>query len=333
MKKFGSRLKEAHFAGDARAAILPGKAAQGNRQISPSGGRSSGFRRVALAGLASTRFMASLPKVVMPLLAMTTLGATTHLAQADGTKVGSWNVPFDDGWYTFGWTSGSAPHKSTHGTRSWSGTDTTFTGQGGWFSTAWTGAGGNWIPDISRGGSSAGPLSSMVENYNVQWNGTGVIIPNGSKYTFGLKFNLADAPGWKNYDLTSSYEAYIVTHTNHTTKHGRFMGTVYPPGDPVGYDCYEWKVDFGEFKQLYAWRRENTWSGPVNVQAILKFWSDKSGTSLNMKTWYMSTGMSIAAETFDSSGAFRLENIRIPALTTLLPLPKPTPKPASGTQR
>jgi hypothetical protein len=35
----------------------------------------------------------------------------------------------------------------------------------------------------------------------------------------------------------------------------------------------------------------------------------------------MSTGMTIAPETFDTAGAFRLENIRIPALNTLLPLP------------
>jgi hypothetical protein len=35
----------------------------------------------------------------------------------------------------------------------------------------------------------------------------------------------------------------------------------------------------------------------------------------------MSTGIQIAPETFDTAGSFRLENIRIPALNTLLPLP------------
>ena len=252
-----------------------------------------------------------------------------------GTKTGSWSVSFEDNWSTFGWS--GSPEKGANGIRSWSGTDTTFTGQGGWFSSVWTGAGNNWIPDIGRAGSSAGPLRGMVKNYNVQWNGTGIIIPNGSRYTFGLKFNLADAPGWKDYDMTTSYEAYIVTHTNKTAaqRSGKFIGTVTTPGDPVPYDCYvttaEWRTP--SFIQLYAFRKENTWSGPVNVQAILKFWEEKSGTSLKMSTWYMSTGMTIAPETFDTAGAFRLENIRIPALNTLLPLPKPTPKPTPQSRR
>jgi predicted ester cyclase len=104
---------------------------------------------------------------------------------------------------------------------------------------------------------------------------------------------LADAPGWKDYDMTTSYEAYIVTHTNKVAaKAGKFIGTVTTPGDPVPYDCYvttaEWRTP--SFIQLYAFRKENTWSGPVNVQAILKFWEEKSGTSLKMNTWYMSTG-------------------------------------------
>jgi hypothetical protein len=256
-----------------------------------------------------------------------------------GTKTGSWGVSFADGWSTFGWSAN--PEKGTNGVRSWSGTDTTFTGQGGWFSSTWTPGGGNWIPDIGRG-SVAGPLNKMVQNYNVQWNGTGIIIPNGSTYTFGLKFNLADAPGWKDYDMTTSYEAYIVTHTNKVAaKAGKFIGTVTTPGDPVPYDCYVaegyWgnkaNGSDGKFIQLYAFRKENTWSGPVNVQAILKFWEEKSGTSLKMSTWYMSTGMTIAPETFDTAGAFRLENIRIPALNTLLPLPKPTPKPTPRARR
>jgi len=256
-----------------------------------------------------------------------------------GTKIGSWQVGFADGWNTFGWSGN--PEKGTNGVRSWSGTDTTFTGQGGSFSSTWTPGGGNWIPDIGRGASS-GPLNKMVQNYNVQWNGTGIIIPNGSTYTFGLKFNLADAPGWKDYDMTTSYEAYIVTHTNKVAaKAGKFIGTVTTPGDPVPYDCYVaegyWgnkaNGSDGKFIQLYAFRKENTWSGPVNVQAILKFWEEKSGTSLKMSTWYMSTGMTIAPETFDTAGAFRLENIRIPALNTLLPLPKPTPKPTPRARR
>jgi hypothetical protein len=227
------------------------------------------------------------------------------------------------------------------------GTDTTFTGEGGWFSSTWTPGGGNWIPDIGRG-SSSGPLNKMVPNYNVQWNGTGIIIPNGSSYTFGLKFNLAAAkadgtsPGWKDYDMTTSYEAYIVTHTNKVAAENRkFIGTVTTPGDPVPYDCYVaegyWgskaNGSDGKFIQLYAFRKENTWNGPVNVQAILKFWAEKSGTSLKMSTWYMSTGITIAPETFDTAGAFQLENIRIPALNTLLPLPKPTPKPTQRARR
>jgi hypothetical protein len=157
----------------------------------------------------------------------------------------------------------------------------------------------------------------------LQWLGTGSITPNNSSYTFGLKFNLADAPGWKDYDMTTSYEAYIVTHTNKTSKEGRFIGTVYPPGDPVGYDCYvntaTWRTP--SFIQLYAFRRANTWSGPVNVQAILKFWEDKGGTSFKTSTWYMSTGMSIGSETFDTAGTFRLDKIQIPALNTVIPMP------------
>src|SRR5688572_660945 len=152
----------------------------------------------------------------MLLLGMTTLGVSAHPALADGTKTGSWGVSFADGWSTFGWS--AEKEKGTNGVRSWSGTDTTFTGEGGWFSSTWTPGNGNWIPDIGRG-SASGPLNKMVQNYNVQWNGTGIIIPNGSSYTFGLKFNLAAAkadgtsPGWKDYDMTTSYEAYIVTRT------------------------------------------------------------------------------------------------------------------------
>ena len=253
-----------------------------------------------------------------------------------GTKIGSWGVGFADGWNTFGWSGN--PEKGTNGVRSWSGSDTTFTGAGGWFSSTWTPGNGNWIPDIGRG-TASGPLNKMVENYNVQWNGTGIIIPNNSSYTFGLKFNLAAAkadgtsPGWKEYDMTTSYEAYIVTHTNKVAEENRkFIGTVTTPGDPVPYDCYTAEGYWGDkangsdgkFIQLYAFRKENTWNGPVNVQAILKFWEEKSGTSFKMSTWHMSTGITIAPETFDTAGAFRLENIRIPNLDTLLPLPEAT---------
>jgi hypothetical protein len=59
----------------------------------------------------------------------------------------------------------------------------------------------------------------------------------------------------------------------------------------------------------------------VNVQAILKFWEEKAGTSFKINTWYIPSGFSIAPETFGTSGTFRLENIRIPDLNTLLPLP------------
>ena len=254
-----------------------------------------------------------------------------------GTKTGSWGVNFADNWYSFGWS--SRPEIGTNGTRIWSGTNTTFTGQGGWFSSSWTGAGGSWIPDISRSGPGFHSLTKMVNNYNAQWTGTGSIVPNGSSYTFGLKFNLTAADSYKDYDRNSSYECYIVTQTNKPAakRDGRFMGTVYPLGDPVGYDCYVFDAYWGgknngsdgKFKQLWAWRKQNTWSGPVNVQAILKFWSDKSQTSFNVKTWYLPTGLSIAPETFDTSGSFRLDNIRIPDLNTLLPLPvsKPAPKP------
>jgi hypothetical protein len=137
--------------------------------------------------------------------------------------------------------------------------------------------------------------------------------------------------------MTTSYEAYIVTHTNKAPdkREGKFFGTVLTPGDPVPYDCFEYTGYWGaknngsdgKFKQLYAFRKENTWNGPVNVHAIMKFWEEKSGTSFKMSTWHMSTGITIAPETFDTAGTFRLENINIPTLDTLLPLPEPTPKP------
>lgn len=273
------------------------------------------------------RYLNSLCKLLLATtVGMTTLVTTTRPAHADGFKTGSWVVNFADGWSTFGWS--QSPEKGATGFRSWSGTDTTFTGQGGSFSSTWTPGGGNWIPDIGRAGKSSGPLNKMVENYNVQWSGTGMIIPNGSTYTFGLKFNLADAPGWKDYDMTTSYEAYIVTHTNKdVAKTGKFIGTVTTPGDPVPYDCYVATAEWREphFIQLYAFRKEHTWNGPVNVQAILKFWEEKSGTSFKMSTWYMATGLTIAPETFDTAGTFRLENIQIPDLETLLPLPAATP--------
>ena len=267
--------------------------------------------------------------LVLAALALTTPPARSQTGT--GTKVGSWSVNFEDkdNWYSFGWS--SKPEIGANGTRSWSGTDKSFTGQGGWFSSSWTGTGGSWIPDISRSGPGFHSLTKMVPNYNVQWNGTGSIVPNGSSYTFGLKFNMTAADSYKEYDLNSSYECYIVTQTNKPVdkRDGRLIGTVYPPGDPVGYDCYVaegyWSAkdngSDGKFNQLWAWRKQGTWSGPVNVQAILKFWSDKSGTSFDVKTWYLPTGISIAPETFDTAGNFRLENIRIPDLNTLLPLP------------
>jgi hypothetical protein len=246
---------------------------------------------------------------------------STHASRADGTKTGSGWANFSDNWYSQGWSAN--PEKGAGGSRTWSGTNTTFTGQGGWFSANWSAAGGSWIPDISRGGPGFGALSKMVPNYNVRWTGTGSVNPNGSSYTFGLKFNLADINGWKDYDMTTSYEAYIITHTNKTTRDGRYMGTVYPPGDPVGYDCYVYdaywgSVGDGKFKQLWAWRRQNTWSGPVNVQAIMKHWEQYSQTSFNMNTWYVTGGFQIMIETFDTAGSFRVENIRIPDLNTLL---------------
>lgn len=289
------------------------------------------------AALSVSRRRVAIP--AMLLVGMATLVTTTlvitHPAHADGTKTGSWEVKFADHWYTFGWS--QKPEKGATAVRSWSGTDTTFTGQGGSFSSTWTAGGGSWIPDISRGGPGFGALTKMVSNYSVGWTGNGIITPNNSNYTFGLKFNLAavnpdgTAPGWKNYDMTTSYEAYIVTHTNKTIdkRDGVKFGTVYPPGDPVGYDCYVADAYWGEknngsngkFVQLWAWRRKNTWSGPVNVQAILKFWEQKSGTSFKINTWYMPSGISIGAESFDTYGTFRLENIRIPDFNTRVPLP------------
>ena len=338
MKKFGFRLKVASVTDSAFSVARPELAAPSNQQIPLLGsGWLSGLRSVAIAALTSTQFIAHMPKVVMPLLATTALVTTTHVAHAQtGTKVGPWSVNFADGWNTFGYATGDDPWKGTNGTRSWSGSynpatnSGTFTGQGGSFSSTWNSAGGNWIPDISRSApTTSGLLSTMATNYNIQWNGTGSITPNNSTYTFGLKFNLAapkadgTSPGWPGYyDLTSSYECYIVTHTNKPTREGRWMGTFTPPGETVPYDCYEWTTDFGGgFKQLYAYRQQNTWNGPVNMQAIVKYWADYSQTSLNYNTWYLNTGLSIAAETFDTAGNFQLNNVRIPDLNTALPLP------------
>ena len=109
--------------------------------------------------------------------------------------------------------------------------------------------------------------------------------------------------------MTSSYECYIVTQSNRKdwswmTKH---IGVVYPPGSPVGYDCY--KQIQGNFIQLWAVRQGSSWDGPVNVQAIVKYWADNSGTSLNYDTWYYQ-GVFICAETLSSQGWIRIENIK-----------------------
>ena len=238
MKNFVSKLKATVLGDAALNMALPGVAAPNCAPIPADGkGQFNGITtRVKTRSLG------------MLLLGMTTLGISSHPVRADGTKTGSWSVSFADGWSTFGWS--GSPEKGTNGVRSWSGTydsatnTGTFTGEGGWFSSTWTPGNGNWIPDIGRG-SASGPLNKMAQNYNVQWNGTGIIIPNGSSYTFGLKFNLAAAkadgtsPGWKDYDMTTSYEAYIVTHTNKVPAENRkFIGTVTTPSDPVPYDCY-----------------------------------------------------------------------------------------------
>jgi hypothetical protein len=255
---------------------------------------------------------------------MTTLGMTTQSAHADGSKTGSWNwsVSSTD-FYSNGWTGGTAPNnQKPSGLRTWSGTNTSFDGQGGWFEASWTAANGNWIPDIGRSGGASGPLSTMVPNYTINWTGNGNITsPTGSNYTFGLKFNLGVRNGWHDYNKVDSYECYIVTHTNKTLAQqqavGKPIGTVTPPGETMAYNCY--LADTGSFYQLWAFRKVNSWSGPVNVHAILKHWAEKSGTPFNMKTWRAWSGFTIAAETFDTAGNFRLENIQIPNLDASVP--------------
>lgn len=321
-KNFVSSLKVALFGDAMLSAALPEVAAPARKSMTLNG---QGW-----FGGITTRVQTQ--SLCVLLLGAATLGLSIQPALADGAKTGSWGVNFADHWYSFGWSSN--PEKGTTGVRSWSGTDTTFTGQGGWFSSTWTPGGGSWIPDISRQGPGFGALNKMVPNYSVGWNGNGIITPHGSTYTFGLKFNLANINGWKDYDMRTSYEAYIVTHSNkpEAKRDGVKFGTVYPPGDPVGYDCYVFDAYWGgknngsegKFKQLWAWRRQNTWSGPVNVQAILKFWEQKSGTSFKINTWFIPSGISIAAETFDTSGTFRLENIQIPDFNTLPKTPAPT---------
>ena len=309
MKKSHLGLKTLAFCRQALAALSPTSAAPAYKQIPLDGG---GW----FSGLAShkmkTRYLRSL--CILFLIAAT-LGTATHPAHADGNATGSRWVDLENGWYS----QGCCGNKGTDGTRAWSGTDTSFTGTGGWLVANWNSAGGNWLPDISRQGSGFGSLNKMVNNYTVAWDGTGSVTPNGSTYVFGLKFNLANEYTWKDYDMNTSYEAYIVTHTNKTTaqRDGRYMGTVYPPGDSVGYDCYEYTAYWGatgNFKQLYAWRRQNTWSGPVNVQAILQFWQDNSETSFDINTWYVPAGFSIMAETFDTAGNFLVYNVDIPDL-------------------
>ena len=242
-------------------------------------------------------------------------------ASALGTKTGGWQINFNDGWYSQGWC--QDPNKPS-AVRTWSGTNSSFSGQGGSFSASWTAAGYNWIPDISKGGAGFGRINTMVKNWNVQWNGTGNIQGNGTTYTFGLKFNTANINAYKDYDMTTAYECYIITNTNATSHADKtYIGDVYPDGDPVGYTLYKYVATWSSpyFIQLWAYRKQNTFSGPVNVQAIVKAWSDKSGTSFNYDTWYMPTGISIMNECFGSSGRFDLTNIQIPAFNTYLPLP------------
>jgi hypothetical protein len=258
-------------------------------------------------------------KIILITVLVTVL---SNFASAIGTKTGGWQIYFADGWYSFGWCqNGDKPS----GVRTWSGTNTTFTGQGGSFSASWTAAGFNWIPDISKGGDGFGPIKPMVKNWNVQWDGTGNIQGNGTTYTFGLKFNAANFNGYKDYNMTESYECYIITSTNKTASQldGTWFADVYPEGDPVGYQLRKAKVNWGngDFIQLWAFRKQYSFSGPVNVQAILQAWSDKSGTSFKTDTWYMPGGVSIMNECFGTSGRFDLTNIQIPSFNTYLPLP------------
>ena len=259
-------------------------------------------------------------KKIFLLTVLVTIFST--FASALGTKNGGWQIYFADGWYSFGWC--QEPDKPS-GVRTWSGTNTTFTGQGGSFSASWTAAGFNWIPDISKGGAGFGLIKPMVKNWNVQWDGTGNIQGNGTTYTFGLKFNAANFNGYKDYNLNESYECYIITSTNKTAGQldGSWFADVYPEGDPVGYQLRKAVVNWGhgDFVQLWAFRKQNTFSGPVNVQAILQAWSDKSGTSFKTDTWYIPGGVSIMNECFGSSGRFDLTNIQIPSFNTYLPLP------------
>ncbi len=258
-------------------------------------------------------------KIILITVLVTVL---SNFASALGTKTGGWQVYFNDGWYSFGWCQNA---DKPSGVRTWSGTNTTFTGQGGSFSASWTAADFNWIPDISKGGAGFGRINTMVKNWNVQWNGTGDIKGNGTTYTFGLKFNAANFNGYHDYTMTDSYECYIVTNTNKTAGQldGVWFADVYPEGDPVGYQLRKAKVNWGngDFIQLWAFRKQNTYSGPVNVQAIVKAWSDKSGSSFNYDTWFMPGGVSIMNECFGSSGRFDLTNIQIPNFNTYLPLP------------
>ena len=234
-----------------------------------------------------------------------------------GSRTGPGWVDFNDGWYSKAWC-----EKASGGWyREWSGTHGMFTGRGGWFRSRWVREDGNLIPDISRhaGDPSHWPkVSSLARNYSIDWTGSGEIESFGSCYTFGLKFELTALDQWKDYDWTTSYECYIVTHTSRTDWSGNrqypfiHIGTVYPPGSPVGYDCY--KAHYQPFWQLWAVRRGNTWDGPVNVQAIIRYWAEHSGTSLNYDSWHYN-GNSICVETNESSGCFKVRNIDIPNIS------------------
>lgn len=178
----------------------------------------------------------SLSKLLLPVMIFSLLPFASPIAQGLANAC-EW-VNFRDGWFSKAWCGGTKQSI----TRQWSGTDTTFTGKGGWFYATWDSVGGNWIPDISRyaGDPNHWPLvSSFGKDYSLKWTGSGDITPNGGEYTFGLKFELAGIDHWRFYDMTSSYECYIVTQTNRKdwTWMTQHIGVVYHPGSPVGYDC------------------------------------------------------------------------------------------------
>jgi hypothetical protein len=187
------------------------------------------------------------------------------------------------------------------------------------FTATWDIASGNCMPSLNHRihGPATTPLpklSTIPEGYTVNWSGTGSVENRGSGYDFAVYFWIHPVNHWVG-SSGGGVECYIVQNTSRRRKiaEEKFVHL----GEVGDYKYYKQKVKIGGdkfFWQLWAVRNTDTWSGPVDVQKIIKYWADKSDGVIGMDSPHYLGHICILAEVYATKGNYTLTNIDIPSL-------------------